>query len=292
MLNMVKQAGPLFGDYAPSRLGASAATATTSSSGSIGLTRCIWKPLASDVIRSCERAYAVSAAAGMLRIGSSIRRSARISCRPSIPGMPMSATMHVGQSARRIASSASGAESRSYDRRAGTFQNRPQQVQRVEFVVDRQHADAVQARNVLELRAPAIGLRLLARGRLAAPPRARSSAAASRVNVAPWPAPLAGRRHRAAVQLGQLLRDREPEAEAAMLARERRVGLPEPLEDERQELRRDAAPVSLTVISTCEFDARETQLHPAAARRELDRVRQQVPDDLLQPIRIAGHRRA
>jgi hypothetical protein len=32
-------------------------------------------------------------------------------------------------------------------------------------------------------------------------------------------------------------------------------------------------------------------LHLAAARGELDRVRQQIPDDLLQTIRVSGHRR-
>ena len=49
-------------------------------------------------------------------------------------------------------------------------------------------------------------------------------------------------------------------------------------------------PVSLTVISTCESTRAQTELHLAAAGRELDRVRQQIPDDLLQPIRVARHR--
>lgn len=40
----------------PSFLGARVAIATINSSGSIGFTRCMWNPLASDVIRSCERA--------------------------------------------------------------------------------------------------------------------------------------------------------------------------------------------------------------------------------------------
>jgi hypothetical protein len=46
-------------------------TATTSSTGSIGFARYMSKPLASDVMRSCARAKAVSAAAGTFRTGSS-----------------------------------------------------------------------------------------------------------------------------------------------------------------------------------------------------------------------------
>ena len=48
-------------------------------------------------------------------------------------------------------------------------------------------------------------------------------------------------------------------------------------------------PVSLTTISTCEFDALEAHLHASLLRRELHGVRHQIPDDLLQPARIAGH---
>ena len=49
-------------------------------------------------------------------------------------------------------------------------------------------------------------------------------------------------------------------------------------------------PVSLTTISTCEFDALQPHLDAALLRRELDRVRQQVPDHLLQSIRVARDR--
>ena len=45
----------------------------------MGLTKCMWNPLASDVIRSCDRAYAVRAAAGTLRAGSDSCRIARMS---------------------------------------------------------------------------------------------------------------------------------------------------------------------------------------------------------------------
>jgi len=50
---------------------ASEDTATTSSAGSTGLTRCIWNPLCSTFIRSSARAYAVSAAAGTSRTAGS-----------------------------------------------------------------------------------------------------------------------------------------------------------------------------------------------------------------------------
>jgi transposase InsO family protein len=65
--------------YACRRRCARLATAKTSSTGSMGFTRCMSKPLAKEEIRSCARAYAVSAAAGVLRSGSAIRRTARTS---------------------------------------------------------------------------------------------------------------------------------------------------------------------------------------------------------------------
>ena len=46
--------------------------------------------------------------------------------------------------------------------------------------------------------------------------------------------------HRAAVQLDEVPDDRHAEAEAAVPAAHGAVGLPEPIEHERQELRRDA----------------------------------------------------
>ena len=64
----------------------------TSSVGCTGFAMCIWNPLAMAVTRSSERAYAVSAAAGIRLAGAgSVRLIWRISSRPSILGMPMSA---------------------------------------------------------------------------------------------------------------------------------------------------------------------------------------------------------
>ena len=48
-------------------------------------------------------------------------------------------------------------------------------------------------------------------------------------------------------------------------------------------------PLSSTQISACEFDTFEHDLHAPALRRELDRIRKQVPQHLLQPVRIATH---
>ena len=58
--------------------------------------------------------------------------------------------------------------------------------------------------------------------------------------VAPLSLAAARRLHGAAVQLDDVAHDREPEPEPAGLARRRRIGLAEPLEDVRQEIRRDA----------------------------------------------------
>ena len=97
-----------------------------------------------------------------------------------------------------------------------------------------------------------------------------------------------------AVRLDEVTADRQAEAEPAVRAGERAVGLAEALEQMRQESGAMPSPVSLTVISTCESTRSQPDLHAAAARRELDGVREQVPHDLLQPLRVArhGHARA
>ena len=77
-----------------------------------------------------------------------------------------------------------------------------------------------------------------------------------------------------------------------MVARERAVGLAEALEEMRQELRRDAFAGVADAQLDVRVDALEANLHASVPRRELDRIRQQVPDNLLQPLRIAGNRNA
>src|SRR5437667_3050726 len=86
--------------------------------------------------------------------------------------------------------------------------------------------------------------------------------------------------HSAAMQLGELLRDRQPEAEATLLAREGRVALSKSLEDEREKVRSNAAAGVAYGDLDLGIGARELELDPPAPRCELDGVRQEVPDDL------------
>ena len=128
-------------------------------------------------MRSCDRAYAVSAAAGMLRIGSSIATKRSNQLQAVHAGHADVGDQHVGHLlTNRIQRFESRGRGR--DQRADTLEDRAQQLQRIRFIVDRQHADAVQARNVSRAGALPIGPRLLARGRRAGR-GARSSAAAS-----------------------------------------------------------------------------------------------------------------
>ena len=96
----------------------------------------------------------------------------------------------------------------------------------------------------------------------------------------------------AAMRFDEMAADRQPEAEPAVRPRERAVGLAEALEEVGQELRRDAFPGVADADLDLRVDALQPHLDAAAAGRELDRVRQQVPDHLLQPLRIARHRHA
>src|SRR6516225_2327375 len=96
----------------------------------------------------------------------------------------------------------------------------------------------------------------------------------------------AGHLDRAAMHLDELTGDRKAQAEASSLARHPGVRLPEALEHVRQELRRypDAG------VADRDFhmrvDALEPDLDLAAAIRELDRIRQQVPQHLLETLGI------
>ena len=69
------------------------------------------------------------------------------------------------------------------------------------------------------------------------------------------------------------------------------VGLREPLEDVRQEGRLDA----LSGVGDDDDDivagVLHLDAHASAARRELDRVRQQVPHDLLEAVLVGDDRR-
>ncbi len=86
----------------------------------------------------------------------------------------------------------------------------------------------------------------------------------------------------ALVHLHEALHDREPKTETAVTSGGGGVGLPEAVEDVGQELRRDP----LTAVAHGDFhlavDPSEHDSDAALAWRELDRVREQVPYDLLQ----------
>src|SRR6185436_16410811 len=94
--------------------------------------------------------------------------------------------------------------------------------------------------------------------------------------------------NRSPVHLDEVPRQREPDAEPAELARRAGVRLPEALEDVRQVLGGDADAAVLHADHDRPVVAPRAQRDSAARRRELDRVRQQVPQDLLQPIAIGA----
>src|SRR5438876_10168950 len=92
---------------------------------------------------------------------------------------------------------------------------------------------------------------------------------------------------RAAVQLDQVVDDREPETQAAMPSHAPAVGLLERLEDVRQELGLDPLALVADGDDGLAVDAREPQEDAAAPGGELDGVREEVPHDLLEASRIA-----
>ena len=160
------------------------------------------------------------------------------------------------------------------------------QRQGVRLVVDDQQAQPVQAR-----RLDGAGRRELDAGRR--PPAAadRGDRGARRdLEHERRPLPLARALgpHRAAVGGDQLLDDRQAEAEAAVTARGRGVRLLERLEDVGQRLAPD--PLAGVLHRHAHVGALALCADPDAAPlgRELHRVRQQVPDDLLHPIGVGG----
>src|SRR5690349_9952631 len=96
--------------------------------------------------------------------------------------------------------------------------------------------------------------------------------------------------HRAAVQFNQLAHDGEPESKPAVPSSARRVELTEAIKDVEEKLRIDA----LSRITDGDFNLGIAALQPhfnaPAFRCELDRVRQKIPDNLLEPFGVAGDR--
>ena len=99
----------------------------------------------------------------------------------------------------------------------------------------------------------------------------------------------AGCLYRAAVHFDDVANDRQAQSQAARLAGRARLRLTKSLEDIGQEVRADAHPG----VADDDFDVGvhtfEAHLHAPVLRRELHRVRHQIPDDLLQTAWIAGH---
>ena len=95
---------------------------------------------------------------------------------------------------------------------------------------------------------------------------------------------------RAAMQLDEVMGDRQTDAEAAVFARELGVGLAEHLEDVAQEGFRDARAVVADGDLGGRLVAAQADLDRPALGCELDGVGQQVPDDLLQAIGVGDGR--
>src|SRR5215472_10233242 len=98
----------------------------------------------------------------------------------------------------------------------------------------------------------------------------------------PEPASLALGAYGTAVQADQLAHDRQAETEPTVAARARAVRLPEAVEHVRQELRRDAFPRVGHADAGAVRTGVEVKIDPPVGGRELDRVLEQVDDDLLE----------
>src|ERR1051325_5086066 len=91
------------------------------------------------------------------------------------------------------------------------------------------------------------------------------------------------------MQLNEVPRDRQTQSQSALLPRNRSFRLTKTIEHVRQELRRDAVAGIADCQSSRRLDAVEIDAHTAAPLRKLDRVGEQIPDDLPQTIWVAFH---
>ncbi len=92
------------------------------------------------------------------------------------------------------------------------------------------------------------------------------------------------------MQLNQLTNDRQPETESGVTSRRRAIGLAEALEQVWQKVRADALagiddPDLHAVVRGFDEDP-----NTSAFRRELDRIREQIPDHLLESASVAADR--
>src|SRR5262249_41275312 len=94
------------------------------------------------------------------------------------------------------------------------------------------------------------------------------------------------------MHLDDVTRDGQAETQTAVFPRGRAVGLAETLEDVRQKLRLDADAGIADRDLDLAFDAPKPRFDAPAFIRELDGVREQIPESLLQPAGVAEDRAA
>jgi hypothetical protein len=103
---------------------------------------------------------------------------------------------------------------------------------------------------------------------------------------------LALRADRAAVHVDELARDREPEAEPALAPRRRAVGLAEPVEHARKKRGGDSLAGVRDLDAHARARATDAERHAAPGGSELHGVAEQVPEHLLDALRVGSHVRA
>ncbi len=91
------------------------------------------------------------------------------------------------------------------------------------------------------------------------------------------------------MQLDDMTHDCQSQAHPGMGACAAAVCLPKAVEHVGQELRRDADACVRDLNANLCLGLFQLHIDTTAGRCELDRVGQQVPDHLLQPVRIAAH---
>src|SRR5713226_6038358 len=96
------------------------------------------------------------------------------------------------------------------------------------------------------------------------------------------------RMHLAPVQFDQASRDGEPQAQTAVLAGSSALRLPECVEDVGKEFRADTDPSITHGKPRLTLVMSEGYRDAAIPGRKLDRIRNQVADDLLQPFGITA----
>src|SRR6185369_12047819 len=95
--------------------------------------------------------------------------------------------------------------------------------------------------------------------------------------------------NRSAVQLDQMPGDSESQTETALLSGNRTLRLPEAIEHVWEKFRRDSITSIADCQSRCRFHTGQIDTHAAISGRELNCVREQIPDHLSQTVRIAFH---